>query len=96
VAKYHPLFLYESLWNFANVFFLLWLSHTKSDKLLPGDIFLIYLITYPFGRFFLEFLRLDYPRIGTINTNQTVMLVVMIASAALLIWRHSRRSDIPK
>jgi phosphatidylglycerol:prolipoprotein diacylglycerol transferase len=94
VAKYHPLFLYESLWNFANMLFLLWLSRTKGSRLLPGDVFLTYLITYPFGRFFLEFLRLDYPRIGTINTNQTVMLVVMVAAAALLFWRHRKKLDL--
>lgn len=90
VAKYHPLFLYESLWNLANMFFLLWLSRNKSAKLLPGDVFLTYLVTYPVGRFFLEFLRLDSPRIGTINTNQTVMLIVALVSGALLIWRHRR------
>jgi phosphatidylglycerol:prolipoprotein diacylglycerol transferase len=92
VATYHPLFLYESLWNFANMGFLLWLSRSKGDKLLPGDVFLTYLIIYPVGRFFLEFLRLDSPRIGTINTNQTAMLIVVIISAAIMYWRHRRGS----
>jgi phosphatidylglycerol:prolipoprotein diacylglycerol transferase len=88
VAKYHPLFLYESLWNLANMLFLIWLNRSKSEKLLPGDVFLVYLVTYPLGRFLLEFLRLDSPRIGTINTNQTVMLIVALVSGALLYWRH--------
>lgn len=92
VATYHPLFLYESLWNFANMGFLLWLSRSKGDKLLPGDVFLTYLIIYPVGRIFLEFLRLDSPRIGTINTNQTVMLIVALSSAVLMFWRHRRQS----
>jgi phosphatidylglycerol---prolipoprotein diacylglyceryl transferase len=92
VSKYHPLFLYESLWNIANLFFLLWLSRSKGEKLLPGDVFLTYLVTYPLGRFLLEFLRLDSPRIGTINTNQTVMLIVALASGVLLYWRHRRES----
>jgi len=35
VATYHPLFLYESLFNFANMGFLLWLSHRFSKKLKP-------------------------------------------------------------
>ena len=43
VAYYHPLFLYESLWNFANFLLLMWLSRKQSEKLLPGDIFLVYL-----------------------------------------------------
>lgn len=96
VATYHPLFLYESLWNFANMGFLLWLSRSKGDKLLPGDIFLTYLIVYPTGRFFLEFLRLDFPKIGTINTNQTLMLIVTLISGALLYWRHRRESTSTK
>ncbi len=88
VEKYHPLFLYESLWNFANMGLLLWLGKKYPDRLKEGDLFLLYLVGYPIGRFFLEFLRLDSPMIGTINTNQTIMLIVALVSAGLLFWRH--------
>ncbi|HNT24700.1 MAG TPA: prolipoprotein diacylglyceryl transferase [Anaerolineales bacterium] len=88
VEKYHPLFLYESLWNFANMALLLWLGKKYPDRLKEGDLFLTYLVGYPIGRFFLEFLRLDSPVIGTINTNQTIMLIVAIVAAGLLFWRH--------
>jgi phosphatidylglycerol:prolipoprotein diacylglycerol transferase len=91
VAYYHPLFLYESLWNFANFLLLMWLSRKHSAKLLPGDIFLVYLVVYPFGRFMLEFLRLDPSMVGGININQTIMLVVGVLAAATLTWRHVRR-----
>ncbi len=85
---YHPLFLYESLWNAANLVLLLWLGRNRADKLKEGDLFLIYLVNYPIGRFLLEFIRLDSPTIGTINTNQTIMLIVALVAAALLLWRH--------
>jgi phosphatidylglycerol:prolipoprotein diacylglycerol transferase len=91
VAYYHPLFLYESLWNFANFLLLMWLSRKHSARLFPGDIFLVYLIVYPFGRFMLEFLRLDPAMVGGININQTIMLVVGILAAATLIWRHVKK-----
>jgi phosphatidylglycerol:prolipoprotein diacylglycerol transferase len=39
-ATYHPLFLYESLWNLANMFFLLWLGWKFAERLKGGDIFL--------------------------------------------------------
>jgi phosphatidylglycerol:prolipoprotein diacylglycerol transferase len=91
IAYYHPLFLYESLWNLGNFFILLWLGRRYSDRLLPGDIFLVYLIIYPVGRFFLEFLRLDYSQIAGINFNQTIMLLVIIAASALLIYRHRKK-----
>jgi phosphatidylglycerol:prolipoprotein diacylglycerol transferase len=89
-STYHPLFLYESLWNLLNMAFLLWLFVKKPAKLKEGDLLLTYLITYPVGRFFLEFLKLDAPRIGTLNTNQTVMAIVAILAAGLLVWRHRR------
>jgi phosphatidylglycerol---prolipoprotein diacylglyceryl transferase len=90
-AYYHPLFLYESIWNLGNFFFLLWLGRRYSDRLLAGDIFLVYLIVYPVGRFLLEFLRLDFAPLFGINANQTIMLVVALASTATLIYRHRKR-----
>ena len=85
---YHPLFLYESVLNLANMFFLMWVTRQFVGRLRKGDVFLVYLIFYPVCRFFLEFLRLDAAKIGGININQTVMAVVAVTSAALLIWRH--------
>jgi phosphatidylglycerol:prolipoprotein diacylglycerol transferase len=90
-ATYHPLFLYESLWNFGIVILLLWLGRKYDDRLIDGDLFLIYLITYPLGRFLLEFLRLDPSQVGGININQTIMLVVALSAAAVLVWRHWKR-----
>lgn len=92
-AYYHPLFLYESLWNLANVFFLLWLGRRYAGRLKDGDLFLAYLITYPVARFFLEFLRLDPSQVGGVNANQVLMLVVAIGSAAALYWRHRKANE---
>ena len=91
VEYYHPLFLYEAIWNIVNMFLLLWISHRFEDRLKNGDIFLIYLLVYPIGRFFLDFLRLDASLVGGININQTIMAIVAVFAAAALIWRH--RSD---
>lgn len=86
--KYHPIFLYEALWNLASVFFLLWVARKFSDRLKDGDVFLLYLISYPFIRIMLDFLRLDASEIAGINANQTLMAVVMLASATILFLRH--------
>jgi len=85
---YHPLFLYESIWNLANMLLLLWVSRRYADRLKDGDIFLIYLIVYPVGRFLLDFLRLDASMVGGININQTIMAVVAVFATAGLYWRH--------
>lgn len=89
---YHPLFLYESILNLANMFFLLWLSRRYADRLKNGDIFLTYLVTYPLIRFFLDFLRLDASLVGGININQTVMAVVAAWAGAALLLRHRKTS----
>jgi phosphatidylglycerol:prolipoprotein diacylglycerol transferase len=88
---YHPLFLYESLWNLANMALLLWLARRYDDQLKQGDIFLVYLFVYPLGRFLLDFLRLDAAMVGGINANQTVMAVVAALSGLVLFWRHRER-----
>jgi phosphatidylglycerol:prolipoprotein diacylglycerol transferase len=93
-SYYHPLFLYESLWNLGNMFLLLWMSRRFADRLKKGDIFLIYLIVYPVGRFLLDFLRLDASQVGGININQTVMAVVAVLATSALLWRHRRGSSI--
>jgi len=96
VETYHPLFLYESLWNLFNMGVLLWLARKYPNWLKTGDIFLIYLIIYPVGRFFLEFLRLDPSLVGGINANQVVMAVVAVSASATLIWRHRRGEMTPE
>ena len=77
-----------SLWNLGNMALLIWLNHRFSDKLKTGDVFLVYLIVYPVGRFLLEFLRLDSSQLGGLNANQTFMGIVAVVAAAALVWRH--------
>ncbi len=69
---------------------LLWVGRKFADRLRSGDIFLIYLIVYPAGRFMLEFLRLDPSPVAGININQTIMAVIAVSAAVGLVWRHRR------
>jgi len=88
VTRFHPLFLYESILNLVNMFLLIWLTRRYANKLKRGDIFLVYLVFYPTVRFFLEFLRVDYPLIRGIDPNQVLVAVVAVLAAVVLIWRH--------
>lgn len=90
-THFHPLFLYESLWNLMNMAILLFVGRRFKDKIIPGDIFLGYLVIYPLGRFLLEFIRLDSAEIAGINANQTFMLIVASISALTIVWRHWRQ-----
>jgi phosphatidylglycerol:prolipoprotein diacylglycerol transferase len=76
------------------MFLLLWISRRFSDRLKKGDLFLIYLVVYPVGRFMLDFLRLDASQVAGININQTVMAVVAVLSAAALLWRHRQNRSL--
>jgi len=89
-STFHPMFLYESIWNLFNFFLLLTIGRTKEEKLLPGDLLYIYMIVYAIGRFGLEFLRLDASFVGSININQMVMAAVAVLGAALLVFNHLR------
>jgi len=92
---YHPIFLYEFLWNLASVFVMLWIGRRYAKSMKDGDLFLIYLISYPLIRFLLDFLRLDASELGGVNANQTFMLVVMAAAGIFLWMRHNRSKVKP-
>ena len=89
VAKYHPLFLYESILTLLSAGLLLLINRKWRKKLFTGDLFFLYLVLYPTFRFFLEFLRLDPSPVNGININQTFMLIVAIVAALLLVLRHT-------
>ncbi|MHC1771823.1 MAG: prolipoprotein diacylglyceryl transferase [Flexilinea sp.] len=91
-ATYHPLFLYEMIYNLLNMAALLWIDRKFGTRLKNGDILLCYLIIYPVGRFFLEFLRLDTATVGSLNMNQMVMGVTAICAAVALVVRHRKKT----
>lgn len=95
-VRFQPLFLYESLWNFAGFFLILWIWRRFENRLLPGDIMLLYLIWYPLGRFFIEFLRTDswfFP--GTpFNVVHILSAIAVIGASVALYLRHRNRAPV--
>lgn len=92
VARFHPAFLYESLWNFGAFLLLLWLY--RRQRLLPGELTGLYLILYAVGRVFLETVRLDSRMVGvggfTLPTATLVSLLLALAVGVVLAWRRVR------
>lgn len=88
----HPTFLYESVWNLCVFFFLLWFSKRKKFK---GQVFLLYLGLYGFGRFFIEGLRADSLMLfGTgIAVSQALSLILVLASVILQIFFLKKNSS---
>ena len=58
---FHPTFIYESLWNLLIFLFLITIfkKQSKNNSIRPGIISCFYLISYSFGRFWIEGLRID-------------------------------------
>ncbi len=89
-TRFHPLFLYESLWNLIGFGLLFWISRRFNRQLRDGDLTLLYLIWYPSGRFFIEFLRTDsWFFAGTpFNLVHVLCLIAVIGSVIILYRRH--------
>lgn len=88
----HPTFLYESLWNV--IVLLIILFYTKKKKY-DGQLFLIYLLGYGAGRFWIEGLRTDQLLIlGTqVAVSQVLSATVAIAAAVIMIVMFKKKKD---
>lgn len=91
---FHPLFLYESLWNALTVVVLLYLWLNLRERFKKGDFFLLYIVSYSFIRFFLEFIRLDVTLVGGVNVSQVVTGAAGLAALGVFFWR--RRPGAPE
>lgn len=89
-VRFHPLFLYEMVWNAIGFTLLFWISRRFEKRLKDGDLFLLYLIWYPLGRFFIEFFRTDswfFP--GTpFNVVHLLSAIAIITATTILVIRH--------
>jgi phosphatidylglycerol:prolipoprotein diacylglycerol transferase len=86
--RFHPTFLYESIWNLATAAALVYVTWRYRDKLASGIVASIYFISYSTIRFFLEFIRLDSPMAGGgFTIAQIVALGVIVVATGVLIWR---------
>lgn len=89
-TRFHPLFLYESLWSVLAFIVLLNIFQRGRDKLRYGDIFLLYVMQYSFIRFLLEFLRVEVAHIpGTdINSSQAFTLLTFLVALVIFVVRQ--------
>lgn len=86
----HPTFLYESLWCLL-VFILLLLY--RRHKRFDGEVFLLYLAGYGFGRFWIERLRTDQLLLPGIGFPVSQLLAgVLVAVSAVLIFYNRRKA----
>ncbi len=98
--RFHPAFLYESIWSFSTFLLLYYLTRRYAKDLLPGELTALYLILYAIGRSLLEMVRLDSRTVTIAGLDSgmavatLVSIVVAIVAAALVIIRRVKRGKV--
>jgi phosphatidylglycerol:prolipoprotein diacylglycerol transferase len=88
-----PTFLYESLWNLVG--FLI-INALYKKKKYDGQVFLMYITWYGFGRMFIEGLRTDSLMVGTFRISQVVAFLCFTVGLILLVFLGIRASKRAK
>ncbi|MGH2615806.1 MAG: prolipoprotein diacylglyceryl transferase family protein, partial [Thermomicrobiales bacterium] len=98
--RFHPTFLYESLFNLANAALLTWIAlrFTRSNALRHGDILGIYLINYGLARFLIERIRTDSLYLGPLPAAYWLSWALVAAGLGLLLFlrRPAPKTDPPR
>ncbi len=81
MAYVHPTFLYESLWNLTG--FLI-INALYKKKKFDGQVFLMYITWYGFGRMLIEGLRTDSLYVGVFRISQVIGFLCFVIGGVLL------------
>lgn len=82
---YTPTFFFESVWCIIG--FVILFNYAKRRRF-NGEVFLMYLMWYGFGRFFIEGLRTDSLMLGNIKISQLVAVVTFLVALCLIVYRR--------
>lgn len=85
--RFHPLFLYESLWMIISFIIIIKIIKNNKLKIGSGMVFAAYLGLYGFGRFWLEGLRIEAWIINGVNVAQAISLGLILLALGFIMWR---------
>ena len=88
---YHPTFLYESIWNIVG-FGLMYLISKNAYKF-KGQMVLVYMAWYGFGRGIIEGLRTDSLWWGSFRVSQMLGFITSIIGISLLIYFNFKKKS---
>ncbi|MEZ4511915.1 MAG: prolipoprotein diacylglyceryl transferase [Chloroflexota bacterium] len=91
-TRFHPTFLYESLWLLLGFIILLVLNARYRDQWRPGTLFGLFLVWWGGGRTWIEFFRPDQPAIGgsAITYSMITALLIALVGVVILLQRYDR------
>ena len=87
MAYVHPTFLYESLWNLIGFIII---NALYKKKKFDGQVFLMYITWYGFGRMFIEALRIDSLYVGVFRISQVLAFACFVVGSIILIYKLSK------
>jgi phosphatidylglycerol---prolipoprotein diacylglyceryl transferase len=94
-TRFHPTFLYESIWLFLGFLVLVYLNNRYRDIWRPGTLFGLFLIWWGSGRAVLEIFRPDQPTIGATPITYSMIMSIALAAVGLVIVL-SRNNKMPE
>lgn len=89
-ATFHPTFLYESVWDVAAFFFVIWCD--RRFRLGHGRVFALYVMAYTAGRVWIEDLRIDPVELNHVlglRLNVWTSIVCFVGAAAYFLWSRA-------
>jgi phosphatidylglycerol:prolipoprotein diacylglycerol transferase len=92
--RFHPTFLYESLWLFIGFILLIVLNNRYRDRWRSGTLFGLFMIWWGGGRAWVELFRPDQPKIGDSIVSYSMVFAALLAVAGLLVLL-SRYDKLP-
>lgn len=84
-TRFHPTFLYESLWLFAGFILLVYLNRRFREQWKPGTLFALFLIWWGGGRTWIELFRPDQPAFGDSFVTYSMVLAFLLALAGVYL-----------
>jgi phosphatidylglycerol:prolipoprotein diacylglycerol transferase len=84
-TRFHPTFLYESLWLLIGFMLLIFLNNRYRDKWRSGTLFGLFMIWWGGGRAWVEIFRPDQPKIGESIISYSMVFAALLAVAGVLV-----------
>lgn len=91
-TTFHPTFLYESIWDIAFFFVVVWAE--RRWRLGHGRTFALYVMCYCVGRFWIEKLRIDTIELNNVlgmRWADWMSIILFVLAGAYFIWSARKR-----
>ena len=97
-TRFHPTFLYESLWLLVGFILLIFLNNRFRESWRSGTLFALFMIWWGGGRAWVELFRPDQPKIGAgpISYSMIISIGIALAGVLLLLSRYDKLPESPR